>query len=58
MVPATGVAQGQGMLNRVIINGEDILVHAKPLAIKAHYTKWKALSQLERLTLTDFPGKQ
>jgi hypothetical protein len=41
------------MLNRVI-NGDDILVHAKPLAIKAHYTKWKALSQLERLTLTDF----
>ena len=41
------------MLNRVIY-GRDILVHAKSLAIKALYIKWKTLSQLKRLTLTDF----
>jgi PAS domain-containing protein len=41
------------MLNRVIY-GDDILVHAKSLAIKALYIKWKTLSQLKRLTLTDF----
>jgi hypothetical protein len=48
-----GAAQRQGMLNRVIY-GRDILVHAKSLAIKALYIKWKTLSQLKRLTLTDF----
>lgn len=41
------------MLNRVIY-GYDILAHAKSLAIKALYIKWKTLSQLKRLTLTDF----
>ena len=41
------------MLNRVIC-GNDILAHAKSLAIKALYIKWKPLSQLKRLTLTDF----
>jgi len=39
------------MLNRVIC-GNDILAHAKSLAIKALYIKWKPLSQLKRLTLT------
>jgi hypothetical protein len=41
------------MLNRVIY-GDDILAQAKSLAIKALYIKWKTLSQLKRLTLTDF----
>jgi hypothetical protein len=41
------------MLNRIIY-GDDILAHAKSLAIKALYIKWKTLSQLMRLTLTDF----
>jgi PAS domain-containing protein len=41
------------MLNRIIY-GDDILVQAKSLAIKALYIKWKTLSQLKRLTLTDF----
>ena len=41
------------MLNRIIY-GDDILAHAKSLAIKALYIKWKTLSQLKRLTLTDF----
>jgi len=41
------------MLNRVIY-GDDILARAKSLSIKALYIKWKTLSQLKRLTLTDF----
>src|SRR5262245_59556544 len=41
------------MLNRVIY-GDDILAQAKSLAVKALYIKWKTLSQLKRLTLTDF----
>jgi len=41
------------MLNRVIY-GDDILVQAKSLIVKALYIKWKTLSQLKRLTLTDF----
>jgi hypothetical protein len=41
------------MLNRIIY-GDDILAQAKSLAIKALYIKWKTLSQLKRLTLTDF----
>jgi hypothetical protein len=41
------------MLNRIIY-GDDIPAHAKSLAIKALYIKWKTLSQLKRLTLTDF----
>ena len=41
------------MLNRVIY-GDDIIAQAKSLAIKALYIKWKTLSQLKRLTLTDF----
>jgi PAS domain-containing protein len=41
------------MLNRVIF-GDDILIQAKSLVIKALYIKWKTLSQLKRLTLTDF----
>jgi PAS domain-containing protein len=41
------------MLNRIIY-GDDIFAHAKSLAIKALYIKWKTLSQLKRLTLTDF----
>ena len=57
MVPATGAAKSQGMLNRVIC-GNDILAHAKSLAIKALYIKWKPLSQLKRLTLTRVPGQR
>jgi PAS domain-containing protein len=41
------------MLNRIIY-GDDILAQAKSLAIKSLYIKWKTLSQLKRLTLTDF----
>ena len=45
------------MLNRVIC-GNDILAYAKSLAIKALYIKWKPLSQLKRLSLTDFVDEQ
>jgi PAS domain-containing protein len=41
------------MFNRVTY-GDDILAQAKSLTIKALYIKWKTLSQLKRLTLTDF----
>jgi PAS domain-containing protein len=41
------------MLNRVVY-GDDILAQAKSLTIKALYIKWKTLSQIKRLTLTDF----
>jgi hypothetical protein len=41
------------MLNRIIY-GDDILAQAKSLTVKALYIKWKTLSQLKRLTLTDF----
>jgi hypothetical protein len=46
-------ASGQAMLNRVSY-GEDILANAKSSAVKALYIKWKTLSQLKTVTLTDF----
>jgi PAS domain-containing protein len=52
-ISGSGSSKMQTMLNRVIY-GDDILAQAKSLAIKALYIKWKTLSQLKRLSLTDF----
>lgn len=48
----TGTTE-DAMLNRLSY-GDDILADAKSAAIKALYIKWKTLSQLKRVTLTDF----
>ena len=41
------------MLNRVTY-GDDILTEAKSSTVKALFIKWKTLSQLKQLTLSDF----